>query len=152
MSSRGFRISGKQVVHEAFDDEVLAINLDSGTYYSLPGVSARIWACLVDGATLAAIAEALAEAYEGDRAVMNAELSRFIDRMSEEKLIVIDNSCDSAATFNFAKPSAGREPFVAPVMEIYSDMQDLLLLDPIHEVDEAGWPVIKPAASQEAKN
>ena len=28
-------------------------------------------------------------------------------------------------------------------MEKYDDMQELLLLDPIHEVDEAGWPVKK---------
>jgi hypothetical protein len=25
----------------------------------------------------------------------------------------------------------------------YTDMQDLLLLDPIHEVDAAGWPSTK---------
>jgi hypothetical protein len=27
-----------------------------------------------------------------------------------------------------------------PVLNKYTDMQDLLLLDPIHEVDERGWP------------
>jgi hypothetical protein len=25
-------------------------------------------------------------------------------------------------------------------MEKYEDMRDLLVLDPIHEVDEGGWP------------
>jgi hypothetical protein len=30
--------------------------------------------------------------------------------------------------------------YVPPVMNKHSDMQELLLLDPIHEVDEAGWP------------
>ena len=30
--------------------------------------------------------------------------------------------------------------FEAPILQKYTDMQDLLLLDPIHEVDEAGWP------------
>jgi hypothetical protein len=35
--------------------------------------------------------------------------------------------------------------FTQPVLEVYTDMQDLLLLDPIHEVDEeAGWPSPKP--------
>jgi hypothetical protein len=32
----------------------------------------------------------------------------------------------------------------SPVLSIYDDMQDLLLLDPIHDVDESGWPAIKP--------
>jgi hypothetical protein len=27
-----------------------------------------------------------------------------------------------------------------PVLDKYTDMQELLLLDPIHEVDDAGWP------------
>lgn len=30
--------------------------------------------------------------------------------------------------------------FDAPRMEIFSDLQDLLLADPIHDVAEAGWP------------
>ncbi len=42
--------------------------------------------------------------------------------------------------------SAGDRPaFEAPVLESYSDMQDLLLLDPIHDVDDAGWPVANQA-------
>jgi hypothetical protein len=34
----------------------------------------------------------------------------------------------------------------APVLEKYTDMQELLLLDPIHDVEEAGWPKARPAA------
>jgi hypothetical protein len=29
---------------------------------------------------------------------------------------------------------------------VYEDMQDLLLLDPIHDVDETGWPARKQDA------
>jgi hypothetical protein len=29
---------------------------------------------------------------------------------------------------------------VPPVLERYTDMQELLFLDPIHDVDESGWP------------
>ena len=30
--------------------------------------------------------------------------------------------------------------YTAPKLATYSDLQDLLLLDPIHDVDETGWP------------
>ena len=30
--------------------------------------------------------------------------------------------------------------YESPQLEQYSDMSELLLLDPIHEVDEQGWP------------
>jgi hypothetical protein len=26
----------------------------------------------------------------------------------------------------------------------YTDMQSLLLLDPVHDVDSQGWPILKP--------
>ena len=31
-------------------------------------------------------------------------------------------------------------PFEAPRLTKYTDMRDLLVLDPIHDVDESGWP------------
>jgi hypothetical protein len=34
----------------------------------------------------------------------------------------------------------GRIPFQAPALEKHSDMQDLILLDPVHEVGPRGWP------------
>jgi hypothetical protein len=34
----------------------------------------------------------------------------------------------------------------APKLTVYEDMQDLLLLDPIHDVDETGWPARKQDA------
>jgi hypothetical protein len=35
----------------------------------------------------------------------------------------------------------GEVPFEPPILERFDDMQELLLLDPVHEVsDEEGWP------------
>ena len=40
-----------------------------------------------------------------------------------------------------AAAPAGAPAFVVPTLEKYTDMEALLLADPIHEVDEAaGWP------------
>ena len=33
-----------------------------------------------------------------------------------------------------------RAPFVTPRLERYTDMQDIILLDPVHKVDSQGWP------------
>ena len=42
---------------------------------------------------------------------------------------------------NPANPSTtNQKEYEPPVIECYPDMQELLLLDPIHEVDETGWP------------
>ena len=61
-----FRLNDKQVVFERFDDEVLAINLETGTYYSLPNLSAQIWNWLLDGADVQAVKDVLLASYDGD--------------------------------------------------------------------------------------
>jgi hypothetical protein len=53
-------------------------------------------------------------------------------------------------TITEASGHLAAEPFEPPVLEQYTDMQDLLLLDPIHEVDEQGWPMTQE--QQEAKS
>ena len=44
-------------------------------------------------------------------------------------------------------PSAGASrtgDFVPPMLARFNNMSDLLLLDPIHDVDEQGWPRERP--------
>jgi hypothetical protein len=43
-----------------------------------------------------------------------------------------------------ARDEGDRPVFGQPVLEKFTDMADLLLLDPIHEVGEAGWPQRAP--------
>jgi hypothetical protein len=38
------------------------------------------------------------------------------------------------------EPDGKRSPFEAPRLDRYDDMRDLLLADPIHDADTAGWP------------
>jgi hypothetical protein len=49
------------------------------------------------------------------------------------------------AELSNGKPSdiSGCE-FVTPCLQKYTDMEELLLIDPIHEIDEVGWPSARP--------
>jgi hypothetical protein len=47
------------------------------------------------------------------------------------------------ASLQGAAPEARAVAFVPPSLAKFQDMQDLLLLDPIHETDEPGWPARK---------
>jgi hypothetical protein len=47
-------------------------------------------------------------------------------------------------------PSAPKERFEEPALEGFTDLEDLLLLDPVHEVEPSrGWPY---AATAEAES
>jgi hypothetical protein len=146
MESTRFRINSPKVVHQAFDDEIVMVNLEQGNYYSLSRVGAVVCDVLDRGVTVPEVVEDLCRRYEGDRTEIHAAVEKFVDELRAEGLVVPAAPGHAPAKDGSGadEPATGREPFEAPSLEKYTDMQDLLLLDPIHEVDETGWPAAKP--------
>jgi len=126
-------------MHETIEGEVIVIDLTTGSYYSLRDASADIWREIESGADEARIGAALEHRYEGPRAEIQAEVGRLLDELAAEGLIEpSDASSDEPPALPTA--TAVRVPFQPPVLEKHSDMQDLILLDPVHEVGPRGWP------------
>lgn len=142
-----FRVNHPRVVHENFDGEIVAVNLDTGTYYSLSACGAEVWAMLANGAGLDQVLAAMRGRYDGAAREIEAAVRDFVERLCREQLIVPDERNPPPAAAAPPALAAGKKPFAAPTFTAYSDMQDLLLLDPVHDVDAAGWPVHKPAAA-----
>jgi Coenzyme PQQ synthesis protein D (PqqD) len=138
-----FRVNEPDVVYETFDEEVVVVNLDTGKYYSLSGTGPAIWVDLVDGFGIDEIARRIQNRHIGEFGVFAAAVTAFADRLVNDKLLVRVGNAVSRPLIASEEPAAGKTPFAAPIIENYDDMQDLLRLDPIHEVDPAGWPVEK---------
>jgi hypothetical protein len=147
---QSYKVNAPKVVHEAFEDETVLINLDSGNYYSFSGSGALIWDCIVRGESVSSIIGNLQQRFGGSDGIVPA-VEDFVRELVKENLIV-ENSNEAAKNVRPVKaevPSLTR--FERPTLQKYSDMQDLLLLDPIHEVDEMGWPhalLPNPSAKQ----
>jgi len=141
-AARRFRVDSRKVVHETIDGETILIQLDTGTYYSLLGTGAEIWRLASNGHSIAAIVAELQRRYAGAAAVEVAA-EGLIEDLLAERLIELDPN-KNGADGDGAPPvvgEIGELEFVPPVLERYTDMQYFLLLDPIHEADEAdGWP------------
>ena len=133
------------VVSDIIDDEVIIINLDSGAYYSLDRCGTLTWQALEAGLTVSQVIEQVQERYEGQAAAMAQAVEQLIAQLDDEKLITARpaNGPGEAPSLPPASPT-NRLPFAAPVLQKYDDMQDLIMLDPIHEVDDSGWPARKP--------
>jgi hypothetical protein len=70
-------------------------------------------------------------------------------QLQQENLIVpVDG--ETAVDLQPSNNGHDKPSFTPPLLHKYSDMQELLLLDPIHDVDEAGWP--KPIADPPSEN
>lgn len=135
-----FRI-GPEIVYETVDGEVIAIDLGSGSYYSLAGSGPAIWALLAEGASEVEVCEAVLARFDGPGTAA-ADIAAFMGQLRENGLIVpAPDEGNRAAVAIDADDDAIYE---APRLERYTDMKDYFLLDPIHEVDAAGWP--RPAA------
>lgn len=141
-SSTRFRIN-KKVVHEAFEDELVIINLDNGNYYTLTGSGAEMWRYIERRATVREVVDAIAERYTAERSALQSAVDTFLGELQQEELISLDGSAPAAQPpegQSAPNAIADRLPFDAPALHKYTDMEQLLTLDPIHEVDESGWP------------
>lgn len=151
-----FRINTLKVIHETIEGETVLVNLDSGTYYSLDGMGADLWRLIEGGTNAGAIVDWVACRYEGERAEMEKAVHLLLGDLQQEGLIVIDEEKEYENIVEHdghdkVSPGERIKNFIHPVLHKYTDMQDLLLLDPIHDVDETGWPSSKddlPAGSK----
>jgi hypothetical protein len=140
-----FRVNQPKVVFESFADETVLVNLDSGFYYSLGGCAGRVLALVDEGNPVETIPGLLLGEFSGDPATIKIETEKFIAQLAAEAIFVPAPPADvrkagEQASAGVTGAAAVHPPFQPPTIEKFSDMQELLLLDPIHEVDEMGWP------------
>jgi hypothetical protein len=140
MRRERFRLNSPNVIAETIDGEAILVDLRTGSYYSIQGSGSTLWDAIAAGASVGSLADEVATAYSVDRAAAEEAVSSFCAELEREGLIVsLDGLADSTAEPAFELGSNGHV-FSPPVVEKYTDMQDLVLLDPVHEVDERGWP------------
>jgi hypothetical protein len=130
-------VNAPHVVGEIIDGEAVVVNLRDGAYYSMTGVGATIWAFVEQGATADQIVESLSGQYPEEAGVVRGAVDSFLSRLAGEDLI----REEPGTAPELGEASANGEPFADPVFEKFEDLKDLLLIDPIHEVDETGWPL-----------
>ncbi len=137
-----FSTASPKIISRAFGDEVIVANCENGVYYSMVGSAGDIWKGLEAGHSTATIAKQLSSAGGSSEGVA-AAVAGFIDRLLTEELIVASDRASSPSPW---VPSG--QSFVPPLIDRHDDLRDLLMLDPVHEVTEEGWPHRKDNLSE----
>lgn len=140
-----YRINTPNVVSDVIDGEVVIVNLESGSYYSLRKVGASLWKLIEAGASIDEAASVLAAASGGSESDVVAAVAPVVDDLLSEGLVVIATELDSVGALPSVEHTGG---FEAPRLERYDEMQEMLLYDPIHDVDETGWPNLPESIDQ----
>ncbi len=125
-----YRIREPFVAHEDVDDEVVAIDFSTGSYFSLRGPAEAAWSALdgTEARDVGHVTSAMAERHpdEADPDRVQA----LLDQLTVDGLL--ERTGDPGA--------AGEVDLGALAYERFTDMEELILLDPVHDVSEAGWP------------
>jgi hypothetical protein len=137
-----YQINRPDVMMESFEGEVIIIHMKRGNYYSLRGSAPLIWDIIGQGCSLEKTGDYLAARYPAQEEEVRGSLRNLVEELIAEDLIVPLTAAPTTSDQTCSQVKADG-PFVPPLLERYTDMQELLLLDPIHEVDETGWPARK---------
>lgn len=138
-----YQVNSQQVAYEVLEGEVVIIHLDKGNYYNLEGSCLEIWNLLVAGVKETDLLESVFKNYDVSSDVAKEAVQNFLDQLKAEELITTESG-EPAKIDSVADEKTAKSPFQPPSIQKYEDMQDLLLLDPLHDVDETmGWPARK---------
>ena len=139
MLNMRYELNTPDIVSEAFDGEYVVLNLSNGKYFSMVDSANLLWTSLTEGTSPRAIVDGAVRA--GNRHA--AAIESFLGQVIELRLVRPAASAEPAAMdAGLAERIATIDS--APQVEVFDDLADLILADPVHDVDEeAGWPVQK---------
>jgi hypothetical protein len=142
------KINSPFVIYNTFENETIIINIKSGFYYCIDTLAAAIWEIIEKKADLNILVEIIAEYFNIPAKNIESSNQEFLSTLLKENLIVEDQE-QTADVISLNKIEIesllkGRiVVYKAPVLYKYSDMQDMLKLDPIYDTDKKGWPLPK---------
>ncbi|MCU0647914.1 MAG: PqqD family protein [Gemmatimonadaceae bacterium] len=131
-----FRANAPAVVSEVIDGEAVIMNLVTGKYISATGVAATLWQWLERGVSDEDASAALAAHFSLEPDAVRTAIAAAVTVALGEQLLVEETSTVDMVPDRSLLPTQ----WSTPEFTVYSDMSDLLLLDPIHDVGEQGWP------------
>lgn len=145
MVAQRFVLNTPSIIGEAIDDEVMIINLVSGIYYNVTGTGAAAWPLLAAGVPVREIVDKLGETCEVDRETIARDFLVFVNQLLAEAII---RAADQGDEFSGIVQPLRAGSYTGFAVARYQDMQALLVVDPVHEVGDFGWPPEPPRTPQ----
>ena len=135
-----YRVNTPQVIAETVGEETIIVNLATGHYFSLQGTAVDVWEGVARQEPVPTIVLQLQARYDAGDGEIEDAVAQLLDDLQGADLIVAEGGNGASAAPPKAAAAGERLPFVPPTFAVFTDMQDIILLDPVHEVDARGWP------------
>ena len=128
------------MIFERFDEEIVAIQLATGAYHSISGAGVDAFLLLSAEPTIPELAKALAEKYLASAAAIEQDLDPFLEQLRKESLVIAHSEGAHRGGQCSVSHSGPLLPYKPPAIQPFRDLEELFLIDPVHEVGPVGWP------------
>jgi hypothetical protein len=134
-----------RIALESIDGETIIIDFETGLYYSARNEAYLILEMILAGLSLDEIVQFSVLHSKQSLEVVKPLVEAYVTALQDAQIVIpatdstISEKQEVDATLaKHAIWSTGT--FNPPVLESYKDMQEILLLDPIHDTNTKGWP------------
>jgi hypothetical protein len=136
-----YRSNTPRFVDETIDGEALIMDMVQGNYYSAIGSSAFAWNAVATGVSTTDVASMLAARYGVTEQDAQRDVDAFVSDLMERSILVETTDAPAAPITREALDAlVPQVEYTPPAIELFDDLADLILLDPVHDVTDAGWP------------
>jgi hypothetical protein len=141
MHYRNFSIKSDSVSLERLDGEVIIISFNTGQFYSAKGSGADVLSMINAGLPSKQIIQMLSAHYSTFE-YEHSGLDVFIASLLNVE--IIQETIENRETETFQLPNdLARSLWSKPELMSHDEINGLLLVDPIHETNDEGWPKLK---------
>ncbi len=136
-----YKLNESKMFADVTNNVAIIINSETGIYYAINNCGSVVFQAILDGCSKQSIVENLRK-ITNCPADIEQKLNSFIDELLKREIIIEGEQSSKIPAFD--ETVITKDNFEMKVSE-YADAQEMLLADPIHDVDEEeGWqPVFK---------
>ncbi|MDH7445522.1 PqqD family protein [Aquimarina sp. 2201CG14-23] len=131
-----YLINTPMVIADIMDDEIIILNMESGKYYSAMNTGAIAWQTLSNGYTIEEASEIISKHFAISNDLVLKDLNTISTQFLADGLIMTSEVKKPVINVDVS----AYKTYTTPEITTYTDMEKLLLMDPVHEVENMGWP------------
>ena len=135
-----YKLNEEKMFYDYADGQAVVINYQTGMYYGMGLLASAILDRIIAGKNVDEIITAVKALPQCPPDIAD-RVHSFVEELQEKEIIV-----DGSAASGGAEPLANEvaEDGFDLKLDMFAEMADLLLADPVHDVDmKEGWPKLK---------
>lgn len=136
LKDNNYCLNSTSISIERLNGEIIMISFESGDYFSCFGVASDVLTLISRSVSTSQIKEVLLSKFGGEFQV--DQVTSFIQECLSQNIIKLNTNITSLDTQ--LPDDYDRSRWNAPILEKFSEYNDLLLIDPIHDSSLEGWP------------